>query len=83
MLLNRDSDIICRCKYITLIVHWYGRMRNWPVVRSLHEGVITEIKLTESKWSSDSHGPKTMSPSVPIAPAGEIGVDSVKNRKQL
>ena len=49
---------------LTLIVHWYCKTRNWPLVRSMYESIIEEVELGEKNWSDNFSGYETMLPSI-------------------
>ena len=45
MLNQGDSNGVGRLRVLTLITHWYGRTKNWPMVRSLCETIMEEVEM--------------------------------------
>ena len=64
MLMNSDQNGIGRLRVLMLISHWYGKTRQWNLVRSLFESIMEEIELGEKDWVDDFTGYETMLPSM-------------------
>ena len=77
MLVRGDRGGIGRLKVLSLVAHWYGKSRNWPLVRSLFEGIMDEIESGESEWVDDFMGFETM---LPLAIGGGGGVSGTENK---
>ena len=82
LLTQGNSDAVGRTKVLTLIAHWYGKTRNWALVRSLYEVIIEEVEMGESDWMSDFSGYETMLPSAANS-ATEVTGNKVGRRAEV
>ena len=72
MVADGDPDVVGRLRVLTLVAHWMGKTKNWPLIRSFYESIMEEIELGEKVWTDDFSGYETMLPSIGSANVGVI-----------
>ena len=72
MVTNRDPEVVGRLRVLTLVSHWMGKTKNWPLIRSLYESIMEEIELGEKVWTDDFSGYETMLPSIGTVHVGGV-----------
>ena len=64
MLMQNDQNAIGRLRVLTLIAHWYGKTKNWGMIRSMFESILEEVEMGEKDWLDDFSGYEMMLPSM-------------------
>ena len=80
MLAQGDANGLGRLRVLTLIAHWYGRTKNWSMIKSLYESIMEEIEMGDKEWLDDFSSYETMLPSMGTQGTEVIG--SVKGNKK-
>ena len=64
MIANRDVNGLGRLKVLILVAHWYGKMRNWQLIKELYESIMEDMEMGDKEWTDDFSGYETMLPSM-------------------